>query len=182
MKTQVIDVRNLFYYEHTVKVNNCIIIVLQPKLMPGGNYIKIGRDSARSTCLLFAPPAEEVGVLAKYLNIFEKHGVNLLHIESRPSAKLPANYEFMVECAPGGNIGEAITEVKHNSEYLKIISRDYKDNIGITMSLLIKHFSKFCSHSRHRSMVPAPYSRFGPLRKPNSLLRLRIGLGPSRFH
>ncbi|CAH1119615.1 unnamed protein product [Phaedon cochleariae] len=99
-----------------------------PKLMPGGNYIKIGRDSAHSTCLLFAPPAEEVGVLAKYLQIFEKHGVNLLHIESRPSDKMPENYEFMVECAPSGNIGGALYDVKERSEYLKIISRDYKDN------------------------------------------------------
>ncbi|XP_023019066.1 protein henna [Leptinotarsa decemlineata] len=101
-----------------------------PKLMPGGNYIKIGKDSAHSTCLIFAPPAEEVGVLAKYLAIFEKHGVNLLHIESRPSAKLPENYEFMVECAPLGNIGAAIEDIKHQSEYLNIITRDYKDNKG----------------------------------------------------
>lgn len=99
-----------------------------PKLMPGGNYIKIGRDSARSTCLLFAPIQEEVGILAKYLAIFEKHGVNLSHIESRPSAKLPDNYEFMVECAPGGNLGDAIYDVKQKSEYLNIISRDYTDN------------------------------------------------------
>ncbi|KAG5867993.1 hypothetical protein JTB14_007821 [Gonioctena quinquepunctata] len=101
-----------------------------PKLMPGGNYIKIGRDSAHSTCLLFAPPAEEVGVLAKYLSIFKRHGVNLLHIESRPSAKLPDNYEFMVECAPSENLGEAFHDIKEHSEYLKIISRDYKDNKG----------------------------------------------------
>ncbi|XP_018570105.1 protein henna isoform X1 [Anoplophora glabripennis] len=99
-----------------------------PRLMPGGNYIKIGRDSAKSTCLLFAPPAEEVGILAKYLAIFEKHYVNLLHIESRPSAKIPGNYEFMVECSPGGNLGDAIFDIKQKSEYLNIISRDYKDN------------------------------------------------------
>ncbi|KAJ8983474.1 hypothetical protein NQ317_014932 [Molorchus minor] len=101
---------------------------LQPKLMPGGNYIRVGRDSAKSTCLLFAPPAEEVGILAKYLAIFDKHGVNLLHIESRPSTRMPDNYEFMVECAPGGNLGEAIYDVKQMSVYLNIISRDYNDN------------------------------------------------------
>ncbi|CAH1372480.1 hypothetical protein MTP99_013970 [Tenebrio molitor] len=99
-----------------------------PKLMPGGNYIKIGRDSARSTCIVFAPAAEEVGVLARCLNIFEKYGVNLLHIESRPSARILNNYEFMVECAPTGNLGAAITDIRNNSEYFNIISRDYKDN------------------------------------------------------
>lgn len=98
--------------------------------MPGGNYIRVGKDSSRSVCLLFAPPAESVGILANYLEIFKKHGVNLLHIESRPSAKMPENYEFMVECAPTGDLGEAINEIKQNSEYLKIISRDYRDNQG----------------------------------------------------
>lgn len=98
--------------------------------MPGGNYIKTGRDSARSTCVLFAPMAEEVGALAKYLKIFKKHGVNLQHIESRPSTKFDDSYEFMVECAPFGNIGEALLEIKNQSQYLKIISRDYKDNKG----------------------------------------------------
>ncbi|XP_044270974.1 protein henna [Tribolium madens] len=99
-----------------------------PKLMPGGNYIKIGRDSAKSTCLVFAPLAEEVGVLAKCLNIFKKHGVNLLHIESRSSVRIPNNYEFMIECAPTGDLPSAIAEIKKNTEYFNIISRDYKDN------------------------------------------------------
>lgn len=99
-----------------------------PKLMPGGNYIRIGKDSAHSTCILFAPPAEEVGILAKFLAIFKKHAINLLHIESRPSAKSPDNCEFMVECAASQNLGAAIHELKAISEYLQIISRDYKDN------------------------------------------------------
>lgn len=39
--------------------------------MEGGNYIKEGRDSARSTCLIFSPNEEdEVGALGKYLQIF----------------------------------------------------------------------------------------------------------------
>ncbi|KAL1517131.1 hypothetical protein ABEB36_000938 [Hypothenemus hampei] len=99
-----------------------------PKLMPGGNYIRIGKDSAKSTYLLFAPPAEEIGVLARYLNIFKKYEVNLLHIESRPSTKMPDLYEFMVECAPSGCLTRAIEEIKGCSCYLQIISRDYKDH------------------------------------------------------
>ncbi|KAB0795988.1 hypothetical protein PPYR_10049 [Photinus pyralis] len=101
-----------------------------PKLMPGGNYIKPGRDSAKSTCLIFSPPEEEVGILARYLKIFERHGVNLMHIESRPSSRTPSGYEFMVECAPGGDMGAAITEVRGLSEHFTIISRNYKDNIN----------------------------------------------------
>merc|ERR1712179_412119 len=39
---------------------------------------------------------EAVGALAESLKIFKKHQVNLLHIESRSSIKVPG-YEFMVE-------------------------------------------------------------------------------------
>lgn len=99
-----------------------------PKLMPGGNYIRTGKDSARSTCLIFAPHIEECGVLAKYLKIFQKNDVNLLHIESRPSVRSPGGYEFMVECAPKGDLASAILEIKECSKYLNIISRDYRDN------------------------------------------------------
>ncbi|KAF5278973.1 hypothetical protein FQA39_LY05651 [Lamprigera yunnana] len=99
-----------------------------PKLMPGGNYIKPGRDSAKSVCLIFSPAAEEVGVLARYLKIFETRDVNLLHIESRPSARMHDGYEFMVECAPTGDIGSAIADIKSISEYFSIISRNYRDN------------------------------------------------------
>lgn len=39
--------------------------------MDGGNYIKEGRDSSRSTCLIFSPKNEdEVGALGKYLQLF----------------------------------------------------------------------------------------------------------------
>lgn len=98
--------------------------------MPGGNYIRIGRDSAKSTCIIFSPPAEEVGILARYLKVFEKHGINLLHIESRPSKRMPKNYQFMVECMPNENLNSAIAEIKDMSNYFNIISRDYKDNKG----------------------------------------------------
>jgi phenylalanine-4-hydroxylase len=46
-------------------------LLLQPILMDGGNYIKEGRDSAKSTCLIFSPKQEAVGALAKSLKLFE---------------------------------------------------------------------------------------------------------------
>ena len=39
--------------------------------MDGGNYIKEGRDSAKSTCLMFSPKEEAVGALANCLKLFE---------------------------------------------------------------------------------------------------------------
>ncbi|KPJ10321.1 Protein henna [Papilio machaon] len=100
----------------------------KPKLMHGGNYIKEGRDSSKSTWLLFSPERDEAGSLARFLNIFSTHGVNLSHIESRSSARRPG-YEFMVECEHGaGDFGAALEDLKKNVGYLNIISRNYKDN------------------------------------------------------
>jgi len=39
---------------------------------------------------------EAVGALAEALRIFKEHNVNLLHIESRSSVRVPG-YEFIVE-------------------------------------------------------------------------------------
>ncbi|KAG8041718.1 hypothetical protein G9C98_007022 [Cotesia typhae] len=102
----------------------------KPKLMEGGNYIKEGRDSARSTCIIFSPNEEdEVGALGKYLQIFSEHKVNLLYIESRSSLRKVNGYEFVVECAPGGNLGAAIEAVKAQCSYFSIISRNHKNNM-----------------------------------------------------
>ncbi|XP_014252769.1 protein henna [Cimex lectularius] len=103
----------------------------QPTLMDGGNYIKEGLDNAKSTCLYFSPRKEdEVGALVAYLELFKKHNVNLLHIESRSSMRFPDRYEFMVECAPGGDLGGAIQKLKESCEYFNIISRNHTNNRG----------------------------------------------------
>ncbi|XP_043467955.1 protein henna isoform X1 [Leptopilina heterotoma] len=103
----------------------------KPKLMEGGNYIKEGRDSAKSTCLIFSPKEEdEVGALGRYLQLFTKYDVNLLHIESRSSLRQPDGYEFMVECAPGGDFGGVIEELQNQCDYFSIISRNHRDNMG----------------------------------------------------
>ncbi|XP_022917921.2 protein henna isoform X2 [Onthophagus taurus] len=102
--------------------------LFDPKLMPGGQYIKIGKDSSKSTYLIFAPHVEEVGILAKYLKIFKKFNINLIHIESRASEKIPNKYEFVVECASGGDLGSAIAEIRDQSSYFNVISRNYANN------------------------------------------------------
>jgi len=59
--------------------------------------------------------------------------VNLLHIESRSSKRAEGDYEFIVECDTTvgvGNLTEAMDRLKDSSSYFKIISRNYKDNIG----------------------------------------------------
>lgn len=52
-------------------------------------------DDPRSINIIFSL-TEAVGALAEALKIFKEHNVNLLHIESRSSVRVPG-YEFMVE-------------------------------------------------------------------------------------
>jgi len=69
----------------------------------------------------------EVGALAHGLKIFTKYSVNLLHIESRSSARLPG-YEFMVQIdTKVGDVESALNEIRQNATYFQIIATDYKD-------------------------------------------------------
>lgn len=55
--------------------------------MDGGNYIKEGRDSAKSTCLIFSPKEEAVGALANSLKLFEVQYVKLKNLNFCPGAR-----------------------------------------------------------------------------------------------
>lgn len=85
-------------------------------------------NDAKNTCIIFSLENDSAGALAKSLKIFNDKNVNLLHIESRSSARKPG-YEFLVECdGSTGSLGEAIEELKLTCTYFSVISRDYKDN------------------------------------------------------
>ncbi|XKL65228.1 hypothetical protein PGB90_008648 [Kerria lacca] len=85
-----------------------------------------------SIWLIFAPKTDAVGSLASCLNFFTKHNVYLVHIESRSSTRVQSKYEFVVECAPGGDLKQAIQNLQQNSSYLNIISRAYENDLGTT--------------------------------------------------
>jgi len=71
---------------------------------------------------------EAVGALAESLKIFKRHHVNLLHIESRSSIRVPG-YEFIVEVDSSvGDVEGALENIKQESSYFQIITRNYKDN------------------------------------------------------
>jgi len=98
--------------------------------MKGGNYIREGND--KSTCIIFSL-LEEVGALARALNIFKTHNVNLTHIESRSSKRSDQEYEFIVEFqTDGGNVTEAMDELREASSYITVISRNYLNNADVT--------------------------------------------------
>merc|ERR1711970_755537 len=96
-----------------------------PKLQEG-QYIVEGSKSMKSTFFIFSME-ETVGALAKALKVFEKHGVNLLHIESRPSKKVADKYEFVVEAASSeGDLTSAGEELKSISSFFQVASREHQ--------------------------------------------------------
>ncbi|CAH1798591.1 unnamed protein product [Owenia fusiformis] len=89
-------------------------------------YLQPEKDTEGSTSLVFSTH-EEVGALAKALRIFEEYGVNLIHIESRPSKKDQEGYEFFVNCDnTKGGLKQAIDTLRAKTEDLQVLSRNAK--------------------------------------------------------
>uniref|UniRef100_A0A2C9L906 ACT domain-containing protein n=1 Tax=Biomphalaria glabrata TaxID=6526 RepID=A0A2C9L906_BIOGL len=61
------------------------------------SYKQDYEDKEGSTSIIFSLP-EKIGVLAAALKVFEQHGVNLHHIESRPARDDARSFEFYVAC------------------------------------------------------------------------------------
>lgn len=91
-------------------------------------YRKESVDNRAHTSLVFSMK-EEVGALAKALLIFDKHHVNLLHIESRPSKQSAGDYDFFVDCDNGGGLNSVINELKEVTKSLTILSRNVVKSI-----------------------------------------------------
>ncbi|KAG4071537.1 hypothetical protein HA402_011691 [Bradysia odoriphaga] len=102
-----------------------------PVIKKENSYLmeKTSSEDPQNTCIIFSMKDESAGALANFLKLFDEHKVNLMHIESRSSTRLPG-YEFFVECdTRSGNLGLAIEKLKEQCNYFNIISRDYKDNV-----------------------------------------------------
>jgi len=98
---------------------------LEPKVVNGG-FIMESKDP-KSINMIFSL-TEAVGALAEALKIFKENNVNLLHIESRSSVRVPG-YEFMVEIDSSvGDIEGAIKCLQDQSSYFKVITRNIEDN------------------------------------------------------
>merc|ERR1711953_758774 len=85
------------------------------------------REDEKSTNIIFSLN-EAVGALAEALRIFKEHNVNLLHIESRSSVRVPG-YEFIVEIdSKVGTIEGALKIIQAQSSYFQVITRSIEDN------------------------------------------------------
>lgn len=102
-----------------------------PKLKEGGSYIMESHSASSSgkTIIIFSPNDQSsAGSLAKVLKIFDVFSVDLTHIESRSSLRVPG-YEFMVECDVHKNpqLHDALEILKDKCSYFQMISRAYNE-------------------------------------------------------
>ena len=82
-------------------------------------FFVIGRESAKPTgndltSLVFSTP-DKAGALVERLKVFQKFGVNLTNIESRPSMAREKEYYFFVDCQghqTDENVKQAISETR----------------------------------------------------------------------
>uniref|UniRef100_A0A0B7BM57 phenylalanine 4-monooxygenase n=1 Tax=Arion vulgaris TaxID=1028688 RepID=A0A0B7BM57_9EUPU len=87
-------------------------------------YQKDYVDNDGNTSITFVLP-EKVGALAAALKIFEKHGVNLHHIESRPARHDHKNFEFFIACDnQTGGVKEAVENLRSMTNNLTVLSRN----------------------------------------------------------
>ena len=64
----------------------------------------------------------ESGALLEVLDIFKKHGLNMVYIESRPSKKVFGEYNFFVDLDKGiDDIELALDEVKNKCNFFKLL-------------------------------------------------------------
>lgn len=95
-------------------------------------YLHDYEDREGSTTIVFTL-SEKVGALADALKVFEKHNVNLHHIESRPSRDNKECYEFFVACDNmKGGLQDAVDSLKERTLQLQLLSRnpnDQKDGV-----------------------------------------------------
>lgn len=100
----------------------------KPTQRKNSSYIMEDSSDNNKEILLFGMP-EEVGALAKALDIFKERKVNLMHIESRSSKRTQGEYEFIVEIDKvAGDVQGAIEELKKQTSYFQIISRNHNDS------------------------------------------------------
>lgn len=102
--------------------------------LPHHNYVEEKVDTDGNVSLIFSL-SEKVGALAEALKIFQEKGVNLAHIESRPSKKDAHDYEFYVDCDnTKGSLNSLISELKQRSKSFHILGRRRQKSSGLRLS------------------------------------------------
>ncbi|KAF5404657.1 Biopterin-dependent aromatic amino acid hydroxylase [Paragonimus heterotremus] len=91
---------------------------------------------------------ESVGSLSNTLNIFKQSGVNLLHIESRPSKRGSGFYDFFVVCQnDSGDLTKVIDELKQmGSEPIWLTNKNSGCIFGSKFNVVLVMFMLLVAH------------------------------------
>eukprot|EP00096_Caligus_rogercresseyi_P002484 TRINITY_DN14630_c0_g1_i1.p1 TRINITY_DN14630_c0_g1~~TRINITY_DN14630_c0_g1_i1.p1 ORF type:complete len:447 (-),score=100.32 TRINITY_DN14630_c0_g1_i1:241-1581(-) len=102
----------------------------KPIAMDKSQYLRIASNTRETTTIVFGLN-EEPGSLAKILMFFKDHGINLHHIESRPSKKDNDEYEFIVDCGIQdiNEFNRISNDLKKITKHCNVISREFKDKV-----------------------------------------------------
>ena len=96
---------------------------------PGTNKTSLYIESDHST-----------GSLSEILNIFSRHGINLLNLTSRPIQHKPFSYGFFIDVEKGREdsvLAEALEDVGHVSKYINMLGTYQKGEIPSYEKVLI---------------------------------------------
>jgi len=91
-------------------------------------FFVIGKETAKpsgddKTAIMFTT-AHKPGALAEVLDIFRDHGVNLTHIDKRPSRRVNWEYFFFVDCeghAEDEHVRRALAAVSEHCLHLTVL-------------------------------------------------------------
>merc|ERR1712088_622794 len=131
--------------------------------MGGKEMALVQQTDKPSSVNLIYSLSEEIGALAESLKIFQKYKVNLLHIESRSSTRLPG-YEFMVELdQQKGEVAGALEEIQNLDRFANQIlsygSELDSDHPGFTDPVYRarrKEFADIAFNYKHGQPIPDP--------------------------
>uniref|UniRef100_A0A8D0YI43 phenylalanine 4-monooxygenase n=1 Tax=Sus scrofa TaxID=9823 RepID=A0A8D0YI43_PIG len=111
------------------------------------SYIEDSSSQDGSISLIFSLK-EEVGALAKVLRLFEENGINLTHIESRPSRLKKDEYEFFTYLDKGSmpTLSDIIKILRHDiGATVHELSRDKKKDTVPWFPKTIQELDRFAN-------------------------------------
>lgn len=112
----------------------------------GSSYIS--QLDQHGDCTIIFAVKDRVGMLAHILKLFQDSKINLKHIESRSSKKLPNHYEFVVVFDGHYDASKLIEKLKSETAYLEVISREKesKDSTVPWFPLRMRDLDEFANH------------------------------------
>jgi len=89
---------------------------------------------------LYIESDHSTGSLSEILNIFSRHGINLLNLTSRPIQHKPFSYGFFIDVEKGREdsvLAEALEDIGQVSKYINMLGTYQKGEIPSYKGVLV---------------------------------------------